>query len=611
MKKQYLIFLLMILLLTSCAGIKPTEKELVENNEQLAESNEELTENSEQLAEDSEQLIENNEQLAVSGEQLNEETEQIAENAEQTAEGGERGMKEAIEGFLRQLFDPFANRETPYLAEIAPAEEQTQLVQTPPQITPAPPAQPQVTPPTPVQPQITPPTPAPAPVQPQITPPTPAPPVQPRPTAPTPTPPAQPRPTMPTPSPVTPPAQTPPPETQTDSLLAEEEPETESEAAPAPPGPRRDFPNVPAARVESLAQRGAVPQGENVVFSRVIRVTVGQVLEIPFRGNGWVYLGELASRRGIVYNSRRTEPEGMSFVFNVEEPGTFALKFFREDFTRGYILNDYVQVIAGEAQQAGTGWFTPPYDRSRVIAQPRWPSAIEEAEIRNVISRGGLPAGNTPETNVFTPGSVPSSQTAQNAAEFPAQEQTPSQITSAAQAARPAQETPATQAARPAQVTSTTQEIPSAPRAATTQSASTPQAAATSPAQGTAVATAQIPPSYTETSTLPLTAPASVSDRQEAISPNTLIQRSKENFDSGNVAAAISQLDQYMSYYPGGSDEAYWLYGQFYEANSPNRNILLSLDYYRRLINEYPQSSRVADARRRIAYLERYYINIQ
>ena len=66
-----------------------------------------------------------------------------------------------------------------------------------------------------------------------------------------------------------------------------------------------------------------------------------------------------------------------------------------------------------------------------------------------------------------------------------------------------------------------------------------------------------------------------------------------------------------MSYYPGGSDEAYWLYGQFYEANSPSRNILLSLDYYRRLVNEYPQSGRLADARRRIAYLERYYINIQ
>jgi len=53
-----------------------------------------------------------------------------------------------------------------------------------------------------------------------------------------------------------------------------------------------------------------------------------------------------------------------------------------------------------------------------------------------------------------------------------------------------------------------------------------------------------------------------------------------------------------------------WLYGQFYEANSPSRNILVSRDYYRRLVNEYPQSSRASDARRRIAYLERFYINI-
>jgi len=100
-------------------------------------------------------------------------------------------------------------------------------------------------------------------------------------------------------------------------------------------------------------------------------------------------------------------------------------------------------------------------------------------------------------------------------------------------------------------------------------------------------------------------------ERQEITSPDTLVQRSKETFESGNVPTAISLLDQYMGHYPGGSDEAYWLYGQLYEANSPSRNILLSLDYYRKLVNEYPQSSRSSEARRRIAYLERFYINIR
>jgi hypothetical protein len=37
----------------------------------------------------------------------------------------------------------------------------------------------------------------------------------------------------------------------------------------------------------------------------------------------------------------------------------------------------------------------------------------------------------------------------------------------------------------------------------------------------------------------------------------------------------------------------------------------MSLDYYRRLVREYPQSRRYNDASRRIAYLERFYINIR
>ncbi|MDR1318440.1 MAG: tetratricopeptide repeat protein, partial [Treponema sp.] len=92
--------------------------------------------------------------------------------------------------------------------------------------------------------------------------------------------------------------------------------------------------------------------------------------------------------------------------------------------------------------------------------------------------------------------------------------------------------------------------------------------------------------------------------------PGDYLGRAREEFEAGRVASAISVLDQFREHYPSGSDEAYWLYGQFYEANSPGRDILTALDYYRRLIREYPQSSRCNEARRRIAYLERYYINI-
>jgi hypothetical protein len=67
-----------------------------------------------------------------------------------------------------------------------------------------------------------------------------------------------------------------------------------------------------------------------------------------------------------------------------------------------------------------------------------------------------------------------------------------------------------------------------------------------------------------------------------------------------------------MIHFPAGSDEAFWLYGQSLEANNEaTRNIRFALDYYRRLVQEYPQSTRYDEAQRRIAYLERFYFSIQ
>ena len=106
-------------------------------------------------------------------------------------------------------------------------------------------------------------------------------------------------------------------------------------------------------------------------------------------------------------------------------------------------------------------------------------------------------------------------------------------------------------------------------------------------------------------------APVMASETPVNAAPETFLEKAREEFDAGRITQAISQLDMFHNRYPSGSDEAWWLYGQFYEANSPSRNILAALDYYRRLVREYPQSSRYNDARRRIAYLERYYINIQ
>jgi hypothetical protein len=303
-------------------------------------------------------------------------------------------------------------------------------------------------------------------------------------------------------------------------------------------------------------------------------------VEIPFRGTGWVYLGEIGFRQGLVYGSRRLDPEGQSFIFRAEAAGSYGLKFYKQDFVRDYILNDYVQVIVGESPEASaTGWFNPVTDRGRAIAEPRWPTAAEEAEaFRN--RDGAGTGGANPARGARLPG---------QAGPEPPPPGEGSPALPPGPAGQRDEGRPAPASLVPAAEQAPLGELPPAAR----------------PAPDLAAAPAAEP-------ALPLAAfPAEGASGPEGDSPDQYLRRAREEFEAGRVAPALALLDFFRENYPAGSDETWWLYGQLYEANSPSRDIRSSLDYYRRLLRDYPQSSRCNEARRRIAYLERYYINIR
>ena len=282
---------------------------------------------------------------------------------------------------------------------------------------------------------------------------------------------------------------------------------------------------------------------EEIVFSRIVRATVGQIIEIPFRGTGWVYLGELANRRGLSYDSRRLDTVagnviGQSFIFRAEAPGTYIIRFFRQDFIRDYILNDHVQVIVGEAPDVSV--FGQPgflVDRGRVIAEPRWP----------------LPAG----AQMVPPALAPAPEQAA--------------VPEAAPVTEPAVTAPPVPAIPPPADAVVPPVPPVAP----------PPLVVTPPA---------VPPGD---------------------SPADYVRRARAEFNAGRVEPALVILDTMRLRFPAGSDEAWLLYGQLLEANSPSRDIRLALEFYRRLVNEYPQSNLVFEALRRIAHLERFFFNIR
>jgi len=334
-----------------------------------------------------------------------------------------------------------------------------------------------------------------------------------------------------------PPPPVPPPPPQQQVPPQEQRPEPPAFLRPAepeivPPAPPQAPPliNIPGPPPWQMPE----PSGDEIVFSRIVRATVGQIVEIPFRGTGWIFLGELGNRRGMNYSSRRLDVEagitvGQTFVFTAEAAGTYILRFFRQDFIQDYLINDYVQVIIGERGDAAGR--IDIHGRDRVIAQPRWP--LEPGPP----SRWQAPAGMTPP--VVTP-------------PFPAE--------------------------------IADQEMPLAPDDLYIFPPSLPGA----------IAPVTVPP-----------VPPRIESQAE------FVQRARQEFDAARIENALNILNAMRQQHPFDDDEALWLRAQLLEANSPARDIRQSLEYYQRLVREFPQSIRVPDARRRIAFLERFFFNIR
>jgi hypothetical protein len=164
-------------------------------------------------------------------------------------------------------------------------------------------------------------------------------------------------------------------------VIPENPPEQEPLRLPLKPLPE-PITRKPAASVTDDAA---------IAFSRTVAASVGQRVEIPFSGNGWVYLGESDSQIGIAYDSRRLDAEGQNFIFSAEKAGTYTLKFYKQDFIRDYTFYDKVRVIVTAAPETKSGGLTA-VNRGTVFAEPRWPTAEQEA---------ALIAGRAAQTDVL------------------------------------------------------------------------------------------------------------------------------------------------------------------------------------------------------------------
>jgi hypothetical protein len=293
-------------------------------------------------------------------------------------------------------------------------------------------------------------------------------------------------------------------------------------------------PAVPKRVEPAITPVPASPKNEDALsYSRTIRGTTGQVLEVPFQGTGWVYLGGTNAAQGVSYLSRRAETGGQTFMFRLDESGEYELRFYKQDFIRDHILNDHVRIIVKNAPEWNSFFY--PDESAKLVAELRWPPSES-------------PAGQTNSDDASPPAVAHDGQS-------------PETVTAGQDNASP-------------ETVTAGQDNVSPETLAAGQDNTTPE----TPAE---------------------------------LLPAALLGRAREAYEAEHFPEALAALDEFCSNFPLGNDEAWWLYGQVLESPGSRRDIRGALEYYRRLVREYPQSPRCNDAGKRIAYLERFYFNIR
>jgi len=77
---------------------------------------------------------------------------------------------------------------------------------------------------------------------------------------------------------------------------------------------------------------------------RRVQVELTQILEVPYPGSGWVFLGDSTSQSGIRYESRRLEGRDTLFTFRPLKEGVYLLSFSRFDVLKDEFISDVLQV---------------------------------------------------------------------------------------------------------------------------------------------------------------------------------------------------------------------------------------------------------------------------
>lgn len=288
-----------------------------------------------------------------------------------------------------------------------------------------------------------------------------------------------------------------------------------------------------------------------IIPSRKVTLKIGQTLEVMYPGSGWIYMGTTDSTKDFTFLGKKLGTQNTKFTFTAKAEGTKILHFYKNDALTENYIDDYLEVEILKDKDTAKS----------TIPAPAYKNPVPKKVIKEPVTKTE---------------SEPQKQT----------EIKPVDTIVESKKVEPKTET--TPAVTKPQVTPVEQKNTVAKEVEKTPVVSAPAKSENTKTENTKTETAK--QEFSESEVL------------------DLLKQAHNLYDTKEYKSALNKLAQFFEFSTRKRDEAFFLQGQIYEAESSVKNIKLAIDAYRNVTKNYPASPYWDDANKRIIYLTKFYL---
>lgn len=324
--------------------------------------------------------------------------------------------------------------------------------------------------------------------------------------------------------------------------------------------------------VEGKGQLSSViDEDDKVNISRYTNILKGQAIDFSYPGEGWVYLGEESSKKGMEYQKRKMNGGKTFFTFKANEEGNYILNFSYFDVFSGDFIVDAVSVKVIENKEGiKKDALVLEYQKKDEENAPSIKKTPEEVSIDGEKVGIKIEDATKKEAKIET---ASSSQAKNVKEELPKKDEKKA-----------------------------TSNVEKKTQQAKIQKEKTQQAKDATPTPY------KEPEVFVNIASL---TPENAKAKEDPEMAANTLQEAQESISQGDAKTALEKIENFFTISSSNIDLAYLLRGKAYELNGSERNVKLALISYQFLVKTFPNSTHADDARRRIRYIEKYFVNIK